>query len=399
MSVLRSIAFCLGVLLCLLGCQSPIVGLACRDGFSLCGTSCVDLRSDFRNCGQCDNSCGRYVCDQGSCSSQHIRDAGSDGGGPLDAGPPEVDGGGFSPDAGLPGCSVGYQDCDGICVDPSNDPRHCGGCGTACPDGVLCSSGNCVLHCEVQEHQCGAWCVDLLRHPNNCGGCSQRCTSGICDSGKCADAIAGQAVVLGHDFRNSNTAMQRLVGNAVFLGLGAPVRVLVYTGDADPSSVEGVEYAIRVVAGETGRRWQPTEAIEALVPLQLSAADVLLIHAQVEASNSTLRKLGEQWGNALAQFVSTGGVVIVLDAPSQRNNGTFQLLQPARIFLARSRELIEPQVLTVEIPGLGVAVRVPDRYMSLGNTVRFRGVTSPGTVVVVDRDGFPVVIQRVVSAR
>jgi hypothetical protein len=175
------------------------------------------------------------------------------------------------------------------------------------------------------------------------------------------------------------------------------VRVLVYTGDADPASSMGVERAIDVVKTETGRDWQRVEAIEALVPLQLSAADVLLIHAQVEASNSTLRKLGEQWGNALAQFVSIGGVVVVVDAPSLRNGGTFRLLEPARIFLARSREEIEPQALTVQTPGLGVAVRVPDRYMSLSHTVHFSGVTTPGTIVVTDRDSLPIVVQRVIS--
>jgi hypothetical protein len=326
------------------------------------------------------------------------RDAGLDGGrdGGRDAGGRDDDAG-FDPDAGLPGCSVGYQECDGVCANPSNDPRHCGSCGNACPAGAFCSSGSCAPECEAALTQCGGLCVDAQRDPDHCGGCSNRCTSGICELGACADAIAGQAVVIGHDFTNANTAMQRLVGNAVFLALGAPVRVLVYTGDADPASAMGVERAIDMVKIETGRNWQRMEAIEALVPLQLSAADVLLIHAQVEASNSTLRKLGEQWGNALAQFVSIGGVVIVVDAPSERNGGTFQVLEPPRIFLARSREEIEPQPLTVQAPGLGVAVRVPERYMSLSHTVRFRGVASPGTIVVTDRDSLPVVVQRVIS--
>ena len=390
--------------LCLFACESPIVGLECREGFSLCGNSCVDLRSDFRNCGQCDNSCGRFVCERGTCSSEQTRDGGTDGGtfdagsdAGRDAATDEEDAGRFNPDAGLSGCSVGYQDCDGVCANPSNDPRHCGSCGNVCPAGMFCTSGICAPECEAALTQCGALCVDEERDPDHCGACSNRCTSGICELGSCADAIAGQAVVIGHDFSSANTAMQRLIGNAVFLGLGAPVRVLVYTGDADPASSMGVERAIDVVKAETGRDWQRVEAIEALVPLQLSAADVLLIHAQVEASNSALRKLGEQWGNALAQFVSIGGVVIVVEAPSARNSGTFQVLQPARIFLASGREEIEPQVLSVQTPGLGVAVRVPDRYMSLDHTVHFNGVTSPGTVVVTDRDALPIVVQRVIS--
>jgi hypothetical protein len=404
LSALSRLSIAAAFTLSVLACESPIVGLECRDGFSLCGTSCVDLRSDFRNCGLCDNSCGRFVCEQGTCSSQMIRDAGTDSG-PFDGGTdagrdggtPEDDGGTFNPDTGLPGCSVGFQDCDGVCANPSTDPRHCGACGNACPDGQFCTSGSCAAECESELTQCGALCVDVQRDPDHCGACETRCNSGICELGACADRIAGQAVVIGHDFTSANTAMQRLVGNAVFLGLGAPVRVLVYNGDADPASRMGVERAIDVVKTETGRAWQRIEAIEALVPLQLSAADVLLIHAQVEASNSTLRKLGEQWGNALARFVSIGGVVVVVDAPSQRNSGTFQVLQPARIFLARSREEIEPQALTVRTPGLGVAVRVPDRYMSLSHTVHFSGVTTPGTIVITDRDALPIVVQRVIS--
>jgi hypothetical protein len=413
MNKLRAIVCGLGIALCLLACESPIVGLDCREGFTLCGNTCVDPSSDFRHCGVCDRSCGRFVCEKGSCSSNVIRDAGpNDGGGSggtggragsggkdagRDAG--TEDGGGFDPDAGLPGCSVGEQDCDGVCANPATDPNHCGACGVVCPDGMVCSAGSCAPECDKALSRCGALCIDAQRDPDHCGSCTKRCTSGICEQGACADAIAGQAVVIGHDFTNANVAMQRLVGNAVFLGMGAPVRVLVYTGDADAKSSAGVERAIDVVKSETGRDWQRAEALESLVPLQLSAADVLLIHAQVEASNSTLRKLGEQWGNALAQFVSIGGVVIVIDAPSARNSGTFQVLQPARIFLARGREEIEPQALTVKTPGLGVAMRVPDRYMGLSHTVHFNSVTSPGTLVVTDRDGLPVVVQRVISPR
>jgi hypothetical protein len=402
---MKSLLALLTLALCSLACESPIVGLECREGFSLCGNTCVDLRSDFRNCGECDNSCGRFVCEKGSCSAEQIRDGGTDSG-PTDAGAgkdagrdanTDDDAGAFNPDTGLPGCSVGYQDCDGVCANPSTDPRHCGSCGNACPDGMFCTSGTCSPECETALTQCGTLCVDEQRDPDHCGACTKRCTSGICELGSCADAIAGQAVVIGHDFTSANTAMQRLIGNAVFLGLGAPVRVLVYTGNADPASSMGVERAIDVVKTETGRDWQRVEAIEALVPLQLSAADVLLVHAQVEASNSTLRKLGEQWGNALAQFVSIGGVVIVVEAPSALNSGTFQVLEPARIFLASGRDEIEPQALTVQTPGLGVAVRVPDRYMSLSHTVHFSGVTSPGTVVVTDRDALPIVVQRVIS--
>jgi hypothetical protein len=447
MIAFRAVAMALYFALALLACESPIVGLQCREGFSLCGDSCVDLSSDFRHCGECDHSCGRFVCEKASCSSQEIRDGGTDAGhmsdagrdggrdggrrdggrrdggsldsgsldggsldggsldagskdsGPKDARAPDDDAGAFEPDAGLSGCSVGYTDCGGVCANPAVDPKHCGSCNVECPSGQLCSGGSCADECDPALTQCGGACFDLKSDPDHCGQCGKRCTSGICEQGLCADAIAGQAVVLGHDFISANTAMQRLVGNAVFLGLGAPVRVLTYSGDANPASIAGVEGGIDMVKAETGRDWKRTDAIEALVPLQLGAADVFLLHAQVEASNSTLRKLGEQWGNALARFVSIGGVIVVIDAPSDRNSGTFQVLAPARIFLADARAEIASQALTVKTPGLGVAVRVPDRYMSLTHTVHFSGVTSAGTQIVVDRVNLPVVVQRVISPR
>jgi hypothetical protein len=426
----RVLASWLGLALWLFACESPIVGLECRPEFTLCDGTCVDLRSDFRNCGQCDNSCGHFVCMKGTCSSEEIRDSGSgdggrpdggsspddagmdggvrDGGptdaGPRDAGPPDDDAGGFDPDANLPGCTVGYLDCGGECVNPATDTQHCGACNNVCGGDDLCSAGSCVPECEETLSQCGSSCIDVQRNADHCGRCGTRCNSGICETGSCADRIAGQAVVIGHDFSNANTAMQRLLGNAVFLGLGAPVRVLVYAGDSSPVSRSGVERAIDVVKAETGRAWQRTDAVESLVPLQLSAADVFLIHAQVEASNSTLMKLSTQWASALNRFVSIGGVVVVVDAPSTPstlNNGTFQVLEEAGIFTAESREAIESQALTVQTPGLGVAVRVPERYMGLSHTVRFNGVDRArlrgSTFVVTDRNGVPVVVQRVIS--
>jgi hypothetical protein len=396
-------------LLC--ACQSPIVGAACKRGFTVCGARCVDLNADYRNCGSCGQSCGRFVCDKGHCSSEILVDAGmpaADGGvdasmdsGPVDAG--GVDAGnpdaGPNPDAGLMGCAVGFQDCAGVCINPAVDPQHCGGCDLSCAAQERCSAGRCSPQCEDPLTDCGGMCFDLMTDPEHCGSCSVRCTSGICELGMCADAIAGQSVVIGHDFSAANIAMQRLLGNAVFLAQGAPVRVLEYRGESDATSVAGVEHAIDVVKAELGREWLRTDAIESLVPLQLSAADVLLVHAQVQASNSSLRKLGQEWGNALAQFVATGGVVVLIEAPSAQNAGTFQLLEPASLFEADARESIVTQQLLVQTPGLGVAVRVPDRYMSTRNSVHFRGVSTPGTFVVVDKDMLPVLVQRVIISR
>lgn len=399
------------------GCASPIVGAKCKTGYSQCGGACVDLRADFRNCGTCGQDCGRFVCQNAVCSHTVRPDGGGFGdgsvvmdgalgdgsttfdGGKLDGGPigaGQADSGRFSADTGLPGCSIGEQACVGGCVDPLVDPDNCGSCGTVCAPPQFCAQGACVIHCDPPLKACGLQCLDLTTDPDNCGSCGVSCASGICEAAGCADAIPGHVVVIGHDFLSANTSMRRIAGNAVFLARGAPVQVLAYRGSAPAASVSGVEAAINFVKAETGRQWTKTDAIESIVPLQLRDADVFVIHAQLSATKSTLAKLGSQWGPALADFLVTGGVIVVFDGPSTKNDGTYKILQPAAIFAAASRSAIVNQQLKVLLPGIDVAARVSDRYMSARDTVHFSGVSSAGTTVVVDKTMAPVVVHRVI---
>ncbi|MEZ4393712.1 MAG: hypothetical protein R3A48_21795 [Polyangiales bacterium] len=110
---------------------------ACNNGYADCDTDyangCeVNLGSNPEHCGRCGWSCGsprfaRAECTNGTC---------------------------------VPACESGHGNCDG---DPTNgcesdlqyDPRHCGGCGRACPAGQGCRRGTCVstvgaLLCSTQ---------------------------------------------------------------------------------------------------------------------------------------------------------------------------------------------------------------------------------------------------------
>ena len=121
--------------------------------------------------------------------------------------------------------------CDGLCVDPTTDPEHCGACGTACGAGASCRGaacvcdqgglaycdGNCVdvtsddrncgacgAYCNGDAGQtcvtgrcgcsegltaCGSGCVDTRQDSSNCGTCNTQCASGLsCQGGVCACA-------------------------------------------------------------------------------------------------------------------------------------------------------------------------------------------------------------------
>lgn len=94
---------------------------------------------------------------------------------------------------GPSGCSAGYDDCGGVCVDRLGDGQNCGACGSPCAAGQVCSAGVCQTSCtEPGRTQCELSCVDLLTNPSHCGGCGVFCAGGqTCQSGICVDAGTG----------------------------------------------------------------------------------------------------------------------------------------------------------------------------------------------------------------
>ena len=392
-SVLTLVLSCLAAI----GCESPIVGASCQPGFAVCADGCVDLQEDYRNCGECDNNCGKYLCKAGKCSATPRPEfdsgpvAGSDASMPSDAGV-------FDPDTGITdSCGLGSLMCGDTCVDVASDRRHCGACDNKCAEGELCAYGKCYAgDCPDDLMFCHGVCRDLMISPRDCGHCGFTCTSGLCVNGACEDEVLGRAVVIGHDFWDFNNAMMRIAGNAVFLPRRASVRLLTYRGDTDEPSEKAVSYAVKFASAELGRKYDEFGAVEALVPLQLNKADVFLIYPQARASNSTLQKLARQWAAALAQFVKQGGTIVLFEAPSTSNDGTYQILEPAHIFAAGGRAEIADQQLRVPNTEIGTVLNVPSRYMSTMHSVRFNDITTSFTPLVVDQDGQPVVLQRVI---
>lgn len=407
-------AWTIGVLALLQGCADPIVGAECREGFTVCDHGCALLESDFRHCGACGNDCGAFVCDEGVCSTTQVRpDAGlADGEVPFrDAGPSSdaaLDASGdasgnistqvpdahVSADSGVSGCGLGELQCGGDCVDPGQSTDHCGGCDQPCGPGEFCVSGACAPDCDPPLVACGGLCIEVDSDPFNCGSCGHVCESGICLGGQCADAVPGHLVVIGHDYQSSTEVMRRIAVNAVFLASGAPVRVLSYVGGASSSSVTNIRAALN--ANGEGRNWQETQGLESTITQQLADADVFLVYPQRSSANSALDQLGDQWGNALGQFLLAGGVVVLFETHGGSNDGTYRILQPAKLFLAEARAAVADQTLSVVEPGQGLAYNLTANYQSASRTSRFESIGSPGSVVVEDDTGAAVVFHRIV---
>src|SRR5262245_7904477 len=74
-------------------------------------------------------------------------------------------------------CPSGLSPCNGDCVDKRANAGNCGGCGISCPSGGICTDAVCS--CPEGETICGAGtvCVDLTQDPRHCGSCNAACTN------------------------------------------------------------------------------------------------------------------------------------------------------------------------------------------------------------------------------
>ncbi len=154
---------------CITDSQQP-----CIDGYTECGSSCVNFQNDPLNCGSCNYNCENAIpnsisyCQSGRCQINQTDP-----------------------------CLPGFEECDNdICVDVSNDPKNCGGCDIDCnsdlPNGNnFCSNGVCYPNqtdpCLPGFAYCPAApyyqhdpprtdiCVNTTSDANNCGSCYVDC--------------------------------------------------------------------------------------------------------------------------------------------------------------------------------------------------------------------------------
>jgi hypothetical protein len=433
------------------GCASPIVGAECRDGWIVCDGVCVDAENDALNCGGCGLECPAWAeCRVGACVGRtdggmmdgDVFDAERPDGDLPDGAPRDVmdpDAPQFVPDGALPdgalpdgalpdgalpdgalpdgalpdgalpdgalpdsglvdagpcgACTVDQLCCGTSCVDPTSDPRHCGGCGMACAVEEECVASVCEPICAPPTTYCDGLCVLLDVDPDNCGVCGRRCPTGLCSAGMCIDARPGHVVLVGHSYDVSRVVIRRVVGNSVWLANAAEIDVGIYEGDARATARNGVNRAIDESA--SGRVWNrmPLADADAIVAA-LGELEVVLVHAQNGATDAELLALGAALGPFLRPYVAGGGVVVVLDGGGS-HAGTWQILDAAGLLDAGGRTSIGNVTLDVVSPTDAVATGLPFQYRAENESASF--TSDDGADVVVQHGTAPVVLHRVVT--
>jgi hypothetical protein len=145
--------------------------LSCSSGELACGSSCVNVFTDKKNCGVCGRACGSQdICLNARCG---------------------------------PACTdSGTTLCGDTCVDLDTDAKNCGACGSECKTflpnakGSECSDGKCVIsQCKTDYGDCDKnlanGCeVNLMINTANCGSCGNACSQGqVCYNKKCSAPV------------------------------------------------------------------------------------------------------------------------------------------------------------------------------------------------------------------
>lgn len=381
-----------------------VVGGRCRTGLTECDGRCVDLSADSESCGACGHVCLEGVaCGQGVCGFS----AGA-GGMSSNAGAGGASGGGTSGGAG--GASGGVGGTGGYSAEGGMFGD--GGMGGIRSAGGAAGSTNAGgtgggLGCDPPLVACGEQCVDLNVDADHCGRCNHRCASGLCQGGQCVGANVGHIVLACMDFAQvaTNAPQGTVLGNAVFIPLKSPVRILAYAEHVSQRAQTHVDDTIAAAAQLRGRSYRidpVMSEIDVRSELSILDYDVLLIYDQPTAPRGELAQTGALWAETLDSFVRSGGVVVALDGGDTRSEMR-EFIQAAGLLDTSASTDVTATTVYNRAPADGVGLNVISPYYALRNTCAFQTSVTPDaeTVFVVTDSapsaglGNPVVVHRI----
>lgn len=185
----------------------------CPSNTTDCGGSCVDTQNDPANCGGCGTACdASQICSGGTCADRCLggstecngvcvdtnNDGANCGGCGTACDPGEVCNG-----AGTCAltCQTGFIDCNGTCVDPQTNGTYCGAsmdcqganAGTTCASGESCNAGVCEPSCQVGQIDCNGSCIDPTNDEGYCGAsldCQGANAGVVCGGGEICSGSA-----------------------------------------------------------------------------------------------------------------------------------------------------------------------------------------------------------------
>ena len=326
----------------------------CRSSFELCGGMCVPIDFDAANCGACGVVCPlSRACVSGQCVTpnaplQVVTVVGEGAGGSGDSAGAGADGGGGGAGGGGVGSGGASASAGGDSAGGKAGTQ--GYAGKAGASGQGGAGGAAVASCDPPLSLCDTMCFDLSSDDSHCGTCTTKCSTGTCSEGACVGAVTGHQILFAADFTESDTSLQKVLGNAAFLGsinTGGYWRILAFDPYKSPSAndVDAVLAAQAPQRGITNLKiTRTTTAPTFSTTLSGKKFDAVLIYDQPGAPKDALGQAGAQVGAALGAYATKGGVILVL-ASGKGQAEMWALVEQASLFPTTGFETLPKSAL------------------------------------------------------
>jgi len=238
-------------------------------------------------------------------------------------------------------CTAGHVMADGVCVAATFDANPPGG--DPGPDGGVAIGADAATAVDAATGGCGA---------NPC---------------------AGHVVLIGHDYQTRSDDAVHVLGNALALGTGSPLRVGIWRGTAGASHQQAALDAIDAAAAMVGRTWEPVE----IATLSGDPDVSVLVLLPQDGDAASARAAGQAWATAARAFVSEGKTIIGLGGEGTE---THEVLAGTGLLVAAAAAPATGDALSVVAPSDSLARGVATPYFADTSTLAYRA--SGGVIVV-----------------